>query len=283
MNLQNKNSNIHISIILPTYNGKKYLETAIKSILDQSYKLIELIIVDDGSSDGTEELILEIKKYDSRIIYIKNEVNLGIQKSLNKGLKNARGEYIARIDDDDEWIDKDKIKKQFEFLEKNIDHVIIGTGVIVQNEDRKELFRYVLPESDIDIRKRILSKNCFVHSSVVFRKTTALLVGGYNESEKIKHVEDYDLWLKLGTKGKFHNLQSYSVKFTLREGSISSINKLDQFKKNIKLIKNFKDKYPKYLISYSYSILKLPAYSFIIKFKIKSFMNRLIKFYKEKI
>jgi glycosyltransferase involved in cell wall biosynthesis len=270
-----------VSIILPTYNGSKYIKRAIESLLTQTFSNWELIIIDDGSSDNTEKIINEYIIKDSRIIYFKNDTNLGIQKTLNKGLKEAKGGYIARIDDDDEWVDKDKLQKQVHFLNNNSDIVLLGTGVIVVNEEGFELFRYLLPENDKEIRSKILGKNCFVHSSVMFKKDAAFNFNGYDESKETRHVEDYDLWLKLGTIGNFANLPIYAVKFTQREGSISSTNKVEQFKKNITLIKNFKNKYPNYARSLIRSYLRIVVYGFILKSPIKFTLNKFIKFYKE--
>lgn len=270
-----------VSIILPSYNGGKYIRTAIESILNQTFSDWELLIVDDGSVDNIKDIVVEYSKKDERIIYIKNENNLGIQKTLNKGIKEAKGEYIARIDDDDEWIDKDKLKKQVEFLDINQDYVLVGTGVIVVNESGDELFRYLLPETDQEIRSKILAKNCFVHSSIMFRKDTALSLGGYDESSDTKHIEDYNLWLRLGTLGNLHNIPIYAIKFALREGSISSANKQDQFRKNLKITKKFKNKYPNYFLAVIMSYIRIFIYGFILKSPIKFSLNKIIKFYKE--
>ena len=104
-----------VSIIMPAYNGAKWIQKAILSVLAQSYTDFEFIIINDGSSDNTEEIITASTKYDKRIRYIKNEHNLGVQKTRNIALSIALGEYIAEIDQDDEWIDKDKLKKQIKF------------------------------------------------------------------------------------------------------------------------------------------------------------------------
>lgn len=268
-----------ISIILPTYNGGKYIRRAIESVVTQSFKDWELLVIDDGSTDNTKEIVESFNN--PQIIYLKNEKNLGIQKTLNRGLKEAKGEYIARIDDDDEWVDSQKLEKQFNFLDENKNYVLIGTGVIVVNEEGEELFRYLLPSEDEDIRSKILGKNCFVHSSVMFKKDTALKFGGYDESANTRHVEDYDLWLKLGTVGKFANLPTHAVKFTQRKGSISGKNKIEQFKKNITLIKTYKNKYPKYIGAFIRAYVRLIIYGFILKSPIKFSLNKLIKIYKE--
>ena len=270
-----------ISILLPTYNGASRIKNSIESIISQYYTSWELLVIDDGSSDNTSEIVGNFSKNDPRIIYIRNEHNLGIQKTLNKGIKESRGEYIARIDDDDTWCDRDKLSKQIEFIEAHKDCVIVGTGVIVVDENNKELFRYLLPKSDQAIRNRILGKNCFVHSSVLFRKDLALGFGGYDETQSTRHLEDYDLWLKLGTIGQFYNLPFYCVRFTLREGSLSSMNKIEQFKKSLNIIRKFKNNYPRYLYSFLRSIARLIIYGFIVKLPIKFSLNKIIKLYKE--
>jgi len=235
-----------VSIVLPTHNGSRWIMKAIKSIQAQSFSDWELLVVDDGSIDETSTLVKEISSSDSRIMYIRNEHNIGLQKSLNKGIELSKGEYVARIDDDDRWIDENKLMKQVEFLDKNKDYVLVGTGAIVVNQIGEFLFKYLLPQKDSEIRKSILSKNCFCHSSIVFRKKVVSLIGYYGEEENIKHIEDYDLWLRMGTIGKLHNLPLYAVEFMSREGSVTSNNRKDQFKKNINLIKKYKKNYPNY-------------------------------------
>ncbi len=270
-----------ISIILPTYNGAERIQKAILSVINQTYVNWELLVLDDGSRDHTEGIVRGLATGDSRIRYLKNEKNLGIQKTLNRGLHEAKGEYIARIDDDDIWDDNNKLKKQVEFLENNKKYVLIGTGVILVNEQEKEIFRYLVPQTDVKIRNKILSTNCFIHSSVLFNKNAALKFNGYSETMGTKHIEDYDLWLKLGTVGKFANLPTYSVKFTLREGSLSSVNKFEQFKKALILIRNFRKFYPNYVFAYIRSIARFIVYGFIFKLPVKVSFNKLIKLYKK--
>ena len=248
--------------------------------MSQSFSEWELIIIDDGSSDNTESIVKEYIAKDQRIVYLKNESNLGIQKSLNRGLKEAKGKYIARIDDDDEWVDKDKLRKQVEFLDTNIDYVLVGTGTMVIDESGKEIFRYLLPETDKEIRNKILSKNCFVHSSVVFRKDASLKFNGYTEEKEDTHIEDYDLWLKLGTVGKLVNLSIYGINYMARDGSISSIHKLEQLRKNITLIKKYKNRYPNYNKFIVWSYFRLFIYRLSCIFP-SPFINKVIKFYKE--
>src|SRR4030042_3106655 len=97
-----------VSIILPTYNGGRFITKAIKSVLGQSFADYEFLIVDDGSTDNTPEIVKEFSRKDKRIRYVREETNQDFQQALNQGLQLAEGEYIARIDDDDIWIDEDK-------------------------------------------------------------------------------------------------------------------------------------------------------------------------------
>jgi glycosyltransferase involved in cell wall biosynthesis len=231
-----------VSIILPTYNRCQFLPQAIESVLRQTFKNFELIIINDGSSDNTENVVKNIS--DPRIKYFKNNQNLGIQKTLNIGLARSRGKYIARIDDDVEWIDPDKLKKQVDFLEKNPEYVLVGTFGIIEKNGKQKFWK--LPEEDEKIRKNILAKNCFIHFSVVFRKDIALEVGGYDKSELTQYAEDYDLWLRFGQKGKFANLPFFSVKFQVSEEQISTKKRMEQLKNTLLIAKKYKKYYPGY-------------------------------------
>jgi glycosyltransferase involved in cell wall biosynthesis len=204
---------------------------------------------DDCSTDRTPLLIQKYAQLDKRVRPLRNSHNLGIQKTLNHGLNEATGEFIARIDDDDFWTDTNKLKNQIEFLESNPDHVLVGTAVIVVDENSKELLRYQNPLADAEIRNVILYRNCFAHASVVFRRLPAVAAGGYSELPLTHRVEDYDLWLKLGTMGKFANLPDYALGFTMRSDSISWSNKRAQLRQAIAIIERYKAFYPRYRIS----------------------------------
>lgn len=270
-----------VSILLPAWNGAHRISRAIESVLAQTYPDWELLVIDDGSTDETSLIVGGYGMRDPRIHYIKNESNLGVQKSLNKGLREAKGEYIARIDDDDEWVDKTKLQKQIDFLHANPDHVLVGTGVIIVNENREELFRYLLPQTDEKLRAKILGKNYFVHSSVLFRKDKALEFEGYSESKEVIHLEDYDLWLKLGTIGKFANLPLHSTAYMVRADSLSYKNRVHVFKKNLSYIKKYKGKYKNYYKILLLSYLRFALYSIYVKFFSKLPVNKLIKIYKK--
>lgn len=249
-----------ISVILPTHNGARFIRRAIESVRAQTLKDWELIVVNDGSTDATGSLVTEIGSVEPRIRSLHFQQNKGIQKALNEGLLQARGEYIARIDDDDVWVDPQKLEKQIRYFAEHPECVLVGTGLIVQDEDGDELYRFLNPMSDAEIRRRILYRNCFSHSAVLFKKSAAMTFNGYDESEMVRHTEDYDLWLKLGTIGTMVNLPEYSVRFTSRPGAISSVNKLEQFKHQLSITRAYQGRYPGYIGARVRSLLRLWLY-----------------------
>jgi len=236
------NKKLLISVILPTYNRGKYIKRAIESVLIQTYKNIELIIIDDGSTDRTSEIIDVISKKDPRVVVVTNDTNLGLVKNLNKGIKKAKGELIARIDDDDYWCDKNKLKKQADFLENHPDYVLVGSGLIRIDENGKEIVRHILPEKDEDIRKLIIFDNTFAHPSVMFKKSAWEEVNGYDES--LFFSEDWDLWMKLGKIGKFYNFPEYFICYLQGKQNRSNFNVRKNLKLNIKLRKRYRHDYP---------------------------------------
>lgn len=270
-----------ISIILPAWKEAKYINRAINSVLSQTYSMWELIIIDDGLYEVKYQEIKEYIKKDKRIILLKNENNLGIQRSVNKGLRLAKGEYVARIDDDDEWIGKDKLQKQVEFLDNNPDYVLVGTSVIIVNEEGEELSRYLLPKTDKEIRKTLLFKNNFINSSIVFKKDIVLGLGGYNEREDVKHIEDYDLCMNLGMEGKMYNIPEYLTSYTIRKESISRNNRTKQFKGDIKLTKKYKNKYKGYFLSIILGYLRLFFYQIFDSIPFTSLRYKILKIYKD--
>lgn len=269
-----------VSVLLPTYNGARFITKSIESVLLQSFEDFELIIINDGSTDYTPDIAKEFTRKNNRVVFISNKENLGIQKTLNKGLEIAKGEYIARIDDDDEWVDREKLSAQVKFLDEHPDHVLVGTGIIIVDEKRNELFRFLQPQGDKSIRQRMLFKCCFMHTEVLFRKNAVVEVGGYSEEEEHKHVEDYHLWLTLGKLGKLANLPTYSIKFMKREGTITSEHKPEQFRKIIKLVKSFRSDYPNPRMAILFAYVRSGLFIFDKVLPFASLKNWFIKRYK---
>lgn len=210
-----------ISIILPTYNwNPKWLTESINSVLNQTYSNFELIIINDASTNNIEETILEFQKNDKRIIYIKNEKNLQLTKTLNKWIKLSKWEYIARIDDDDIWYDHTKLQKQVDFMEQNPDYWLCGTDTIIIWHNWKVISKIKMRSSDNEIKKNILKSNQFTHSSVIIRKKILQEVWWYY-NEIYNWAEDYELWLRLWKNSKLYNINEFLVKYRWLNSSIS--------------------------------------------------------------
>ncbi len=262
-----------VSIIMPTYNRIRMLEKAIQSVFDQSYKDWELIIIDDASTDETEARMKELDCREEAVRYMRipKIENKGISEYLNIGLRNARGKYIARIDDDDFWCHKDKLKLQVEFLEKNPEYVVVGGGVILVDGEGNELFRYLKKESDEEIRSFALFSNPFTHATVMFKKELALKLGGY---KIIKHVEDMELWLRMGKHGKLYNMKEYFITYMTAGQNKSFTHQRENSRTVLEVLKMHKDDYPNfnkaYLLNYTqYAYSFLPVF---IKKNLQSFM-----------
>jgi len=247
-----------VSIILPTYNRVDLLKRAVRNVFAQSFSDYEFIVINDASTDGTRAYLDELARRDPRVRPVHNERNNypDISKNLNEGLRLARGGYIARLDDDDYWCDPEKLAKQVAFLNAHPGCVVVGGGTIVVDENDNEQFRYLKLETDALIRDRALITNPFTHSTVMFRRDVALAVGGYGD---FKNAEDWDLWLKMGTKGTFYNFQEYFVRYLMNDKSKTVIFKRSQTKEIFSLLRSHRHEYPRFFSAY---ILNMAQYCF---------------------
>lgn len=205
-----------VSIILPVYNSQEYIKEAIESISSQSFKDWELIIIDDASSDQTPNIL---KKYkDKRIIGLKNDRNMGVAISLNRGLKQATGEYIARIDADDICF-PNRFELQVEFLDNNPATVIVGSNAEIINSSGDVLFITDLPTTDIGIRNMLFVRNPLIHPSVMFRRKILGKVGNYNI--KFNGAEDYELWFRMLKSGRAYNFKKPLIKRRVHDNVVT--------------------------------------------------------------
>ncbi len=212
-----KNLTPKISVILPIFNGEKHIEKTLKTILNQTYKNFELMIINDGSTDKTPEILSRIK--DKRVKVINNKKNLGVTKSLNLGIKKARCKYIARCDSDDLNYPK-RFEKQINFLEENPEYVLIGSNAKWINEKGKTLKGFKVKIEDRDIRRWMYIRNQFHHPSVMYKKSIFEKVGGYNE--KFNGVEDYELWFRMMKFGKVYNLKENLIERRINEEGVTA-------------------------------------------------------------
>lgn len=216
------NHNPKISVVMASHNGEKFIKEAIDSVLGQTYADFEFLIVDDGSTDLTAVVLSEYQERDQRIKIITNPQCLGLTKSLNIALRQAQGELIVRMDDDDVSL-KNRLEKQFDFMEKNLDVALCGAMGIVINAIGEEIGQKDLALGYPEIRKRLLSNNQFIHSSLMIRKAILDKEGFYNE--RFKKAQDYELVLRLARKYQVVNLQDRLIKWRKLATSISHKNK----------------------------------------------------------
>jgi glycosyltransferase domain-containing protein len=239
----------HITILVPTYNRSPFLRRAIRSVLRQSFSDWELVVLDDGSTDDTERIIKEFMANNPRITTIRNtrNENTGIATLLDKGLAVAKGKYIARLDDDDYWIDDNKLRKQFDFLESHPDYVAVGGGVVIVDSNEKEMSRYFKKETDAQIRANALFANPFSHTTTMFRTDAARHVGSYGAN---RFAEDWDLWLRMGSIGKFYNFQEYFTAYTMSGNNESFVQQKGMSRAILGYIKKHRRGYPGFLKAY---------------------------------
>ncbi len=224
---------------MPVYNSEKYLAKAIESILRQSYSNFEFIIVNDGSTDGSLDIIKRYVKKDSRIIIV-NQKNKGIVESLNTAIELSKGKYIARMDSDDISL-KGRLKSQIDYLEKNNKIGLVATRVQMIDQDGKSL-DYFWPEDyraqTVDEIKAIMPKtNCIAHPSIMAKSELFKKYIYLNQ----KNGEDYDLWLRMLSDGiLIAKINKGLLKYRIHKESITSKSNSDNsLRKIINLKKGF--------------------------------------------
>ena len=180
---------IKVSVIMSEYNTKEeYLCTAIESILNQTFKDFEFIIVDDCGKNNLDEIV---EKYnDKRIKIVKNDKNRGLVYSLNRGIKEAKGEYIVRIDTDD-IADKKRIEKLYGYIKSHPEYAVVSSKVVEFSENKK---LGILGKEGEKSKKDIMHGNILIHPSVIMRKDAIEKVGYYKDYTR---AEDFVLWCDL--------------------------------------------------------------------------------------
>jgi len=191
-----------VSVLMSVYNGEKYLSLAIESILNQSFSNFEFIIIDDGSTDGSEAIIQSYR--DPRICFV-NQPNAGLSASLNKGIGLCKGEFIARMDADD-IARPARFETQVNFLETHPDCALVGSAVQVIDGEGKNKWIMAHTRGDLETRWFILFDTPFIHSSVMLRRALLEQTGPYSQNPEFSFAEDYELWSRLAEKFEVANL-----------------------------------------------------------------------------
>jgi len=203
-----------VSVIIPCYNCRDFIAQALESVMRQTYKNIEIIVVDDGSSDGTKEFITN--NY-SDIIYFYQR-NQGPAAARNRGIKLSKGKYIAFLDADDAWL-PNKIESQIEIMSKKDDVSLIHTGRITISEKKKKVLKRNIVSGDIF--NFLLKQDFITTSSVMVTRDCISDVGMFDENPNLIGVEDYLLWLKVAHRHKCFYIDRPLVEYYIHDQNIS--------------------------------------------------------------
>ncbi|MBQ7345432.1 MAG: glycosyltransferase [Oscillospiraceae bacterium] len=202
---------MRLSVVMAVYNAEKYLNKAMDSILGQTFDDFELIVVDDKSKDRSGQILHEYARKESRMVLLENQENMGLAKSLNRGLAVAQGEYIARMDADDISVPH-RFEQQVRFLDQHPDYTFVSCiGRYIDEEGNQEQLR-LFPETNEEIYAMMPKVDAVMHPGVMFRRADVAAIGNY--CEELRVVQDYDLWFRGMAAGyKFYNIQEPLVLF----------------------------------------------------------------------
>lgn len=206
-----------VSVVMAVYNGGRYLNEAISSILDQTFRDFEFIIVDDGSTDGTKEIIEAFQSADSRVRLIARE-NRGQTRSLNEAIWCSTGEYIARMDADDISL-PNRLEKQVLLLDGNPEVGMCGAWIRMFDDKIGFLQDYQYPVSNDSIRRGILFHCPFAHPSVMVRSSVVKHVGAYDTS--IRFAQDYELWTRIVFRYRTENIPEVLLHYRVHSGQMT--------------------------------------------------------------
>ncbi len=218
-----------VSVILPVYNGARFLREAIQSILDQTFSDFELIIINDGSTDQSEEMVLSFS--DKRIRYVKNHHNMGLIATLNKGLEMASGTYIARMDCDDISLPL-RFEKQVEYFRSHPEVGLIGSCFIQFNGEQRRLKK--LPLTHNEIKASLLFHSVVAHPTVMWRKSISdehHLLYELN----FPNAEDFRFWCKMSDVTELANMEEPLLLYRIHDQQIS-IRKADEKEESVRRI-----------------------------------------------
>jgi len=192
-----------LSVLIPVYNAGPPLRCAIESILSQTHRNFELLLINDASKDRSADIIRSYERKDSRIRAIYHDKNVGLAATLNEGLHLARGALVVRMDQDDESLPH-RLEVQRDFMHTNPEVVVSGSLVYHMGAKKGSDHLIVVPCSIDEVTRTLPIHNCIYHPSVILRRQPILDLGGYRE--QFKNAEDYDLWLRVSTKHAITNI-----------------------------------------------------------------------------
>lgn len=209
-----------LSVIMPVFNGGKFLRDSMESILGQGFTDFEFIIVDDASTDDTPHILGEYARLDPRIRLLRNTSNRGVVFSLNRAIEKCVGTYVARMDCDDVSA-PERFQRQIDFMDGNREVGLLGSAANIINEENKVIGMVTWAAPDAELRKALIKLCPFFHPSVMIRKEVFEAVGNYNQL--FRHAEDYELWFRISRRFKLANLSEPLLNYrVLRKGSVGA-------------------------------------------------------------
>jgi glycosyltransferase involved in cell wall biosynthesis len=203
-----------VSVLMPVYDGERFLAEAIESVLAQSYTAFELLVVDDGSRDASLAIAERYARADPRVRVLRNERNLGIVKTRNRAFAEAdpRSEFFALFDADDVCL-PERFALQVAFLDAHPDHALVGGNTLIIDERGRVVGRRAYPSSHADIARVITRYNPIAQPNCMLRRSAVEAVGAYDE--RYARCQDYDLWLRVAARFKLANLPEFTLKYRI--------------------------------------------------------------------
>jgi glycosyltransferase involved in cell wall biosynthesis len=222
-----------VSVLLPLFNAERYLAEAVESILAQSFRDFELLVHDDGSTDGSLRILRDFSRSDPRVI-VSSSPNQGITPTLNFLLRKAQAPYIARMDADDVAFPQ-RFERQVGYLDSHPDCVLVGGRIVLIDPEGRKLKVFQLPTSHAEIdAENLRGRMAIAHPVVMMRATAIKKVGGYREG--FTHAEDIDLWLRLAEVGRLANLDEVLLYYRQHFQSVGMTKRRDQIGAHISAV-----------------------------------------------
>jgi glycosyltransferase involved in cell wall biosynthesis len=194
-----------VSVVMPTYNGERFLRPAIDSILNQTFPDFELIVIDDGSTDNTRRILADLKEKDARLVVLTNERNLGIAGATNKGFDLARGQYVALQDHDDISLPH-RFQTQVDFLNSHPDMALVSSAATLIDENGSTQGDFPQPCEEIDLKWELLWSCPIHHTAVMMRRSAIIDVGGYPNDPALRFAEAWEPLAHIATRYRIANL-----------------------------------------------------------------------------
>lgn len=221
-----------VSVLMPVYNAERYVAEAVESVLGQTLGDFEFIIIDDGSTDRSLEILQRFAAQDGRVRLI-SRGNTGYLLALNEGLQVAQGELIARIDADDIAL-AERFERQADYLRNHPDCLVAGCGLLLIDEDGEPFCESILPtEHEVIDSRHVAGIGSLAHPAAMIRRDTLLRLGGYRP--QCYGAEDHDLWLRLGEHGRLANLPDVLMKVRVHAANFTFVNQ-DRTRAAMKLV-----------------------------------------------